>query len=166
MSDFLPIGYIAKSHGLKGGLTLSLAGIDASMLKTVFIELNREKVPYKISSLTGNGSKCYALLEGVTTVEEALLLKGSKIFLHKNDVAVPEAILFENEIANFSAIDKLRGNIGLVNGLQHFGGIAYLAVTTPLQKEVLIPSNSPFIKSIKKREKKIHVELPDNYPGL
>lgn len=166
MSDFLPIGFITKSHGLKGGVALTLRDIDSALLKTIFIEIDKEKIPYTILSISSKGPKCYASLDGVTTIEEANNLKGCKIFLHKDDKAVPETALFENEIANFSVVDKSRGNIGLADGLQNIGGLIYLTIKTPVQEEVLIPTNSPFIKSIKKQEKKIHVHLPDDYPGL
>ena len=59
-------------------------------------------------------------------------------------------------------VDVENGYLGLVREVFEHGLNRHLVVLRD-QKEVMIPTNGPFIRGINKTKKKITVELPDGF---
>src|SRR6478735_1708680 len=84
ISSCYKIGYVAKTHGLKGGVTavFSEAG-EFETLESVFIEVKHSLVPYFVESFSDRGEKGFIKFEYVNTHEQAEALKGCSIYLPK-----------------------------------------------------------------------------------
>src|SRR6218665_1411641 len=85
INDSYKVGYIAKTHGLKGEVTLVLGAEcpDLSTLKTFFVEINQNLVPFFIETVSLKGDKAFVKFEDVDTVKEADALKGCSLYLPK-----------------------------------------------------------------------------------
>lgn len=155
-----------KTHGLKGEITISLdaeAPVDWENLKTIFIERKSQLVPYFIESISVRNDKAFVKLDDVNTPELASSLKGSSLYLSKESRPKLQRGEFYNEdVIGFEVLDDIHGPLGFVEDVEQAGPNRFL-ILSYLQKEIMIPVNGPFIKSINKSKKKISVSLPDGF---
>jgi 16S rRNA processing protein RimM len=161
--SLIKIGYTAKTHGLKGELTLNMND-DAPELAigdVVMIEQGSGLVPQFISALSGHSAKMIVKFEGVDTLEQATALKGCSIFIEKSKrPKLKRGEFYDDELIGFSVYDAAHGLLGKVNQIENQGANKLLDVG---EKNVLIPVNGPFITSISKSKKRIEVELPEGF---
>ncbi len=158
------IGYIAKTHGLKGGVTanFSEAG-EFESLESVFIEINHSLVPYFIESYSDRGEKGFIKFEDISTLEQAGKLKGCSIFLPKTvRPKLKRGDFYNDEVIGYEVEDLRHGFLGEVKEILESGTNRLLSIDRS-GKEVLIPVNGPFIKSVNKSKKKIQTELPGGF---
>ncbi len=85
IKDYYKIGYVAKSHGLKGEVTIMLGPDcpDLEEVKSVYLDAQNQLVPYFIENISIKGVKAYVKLEDVNTPEQSHALKGASLFLPK-----------------------------------------------------------------------------------
>ncbi|NOT75645.1 MAG: 16S rRNA processing protein RimM [Cyclobacteriaceae bacterium] len=165
IKDYFKIGYIAKTHGLKGEVTIMLDPDcpDLEELKSIFVQTNQQLVPHFIETVSIKGVKAYLKFEDVSTLEQSTALKGSSLFLAKSDrPKLQRGEFYNDEVVGFEVSDVQEGPLGDVFEVQEAGPNRYLMIMY-LNKEVMIPLNGPFIKSVNKSKKKILVELPDGF---
>jgi 16S rRNA processing protein RimM len=158
------IGYVAKTHGLKGEVTIvmqpdcpDLAGVD-----TVFLDRKGQLVPYFIQSVSFKGDKAFLKLEDVDDIDNAAALKGSSIYLPKTArPKLPRGEFYSDEVIGFEVEDQQRV-LGQVKEVVEAGPNRFLSLDVD-NRETLIPIIGPFIKSVNKTNKKIKVELPEGF---
>lgn len=169
LNDCFKIGYIQKTHGLKGEVTLSLEAGAPDSVETVtslFIEVKGRLVPYFIESISVKGDKAFVKLEDVNTSEEASTLKGCSLYLAKT--ARPKSKrgeFYNDEIVGFTVHDAEAGTLGNVIRVEN-EEVNPLLIVLQSEKEIAIPINAPFIQSVNKSAKKIEVELPEGLLDL
>lgn len=158
------VGYIAKVHGLKGEITMVITeAVDAGLLKSIFIEVNNNLVPYFIEGISDRGDKAFVKLEDINSVEQAETLKGCSVYLPKEmRPKLNRGEFYDDEILGFEVVSETDEPLGTVSEVVPSGPNRLLSLNY-LGKEVLIPTNGPFIKSVNKTKKKIVVQLPDGF---
>ncbi|MBS1487949.1 MAG: 16S rRNA processing protein RimM [Bacteroidetes bacterium] len=164
INEYFKIGYISKTHGLKGEVTAVFEStIDLAGLTSVFLSAAGSLVPYFITSLSDRGDKSFIKFDSVNTVEQAAELKGCGIYLAKiSRPKLKRGQFYEDELIGFEVEDENLGQLGKVTDIEGAGENKFLLVAGN-QKEILIPVHSPFIKSTHKTQKIIKVNLPDGY---
>jgi 16S rRNA processing protein RimM len=166
IEDCYKIGYILKPHGLKGGVTISIdADIpnDFSKLQTVFVQESNGLVPYFIESISLKGRKAFVKFEEIDTPESAGKISKRPIFLPKTERPKSgRGEFYDDEVTGFTIEDETLGILGVVEDVMT-AGANKLLVMNHQEREVLIPINSPFIKSVNKSKKRIQVILPDGF---
>jgi 16S rRNA processing protein RimM len=180
--SFVKIGYVMKTHGLKGEVTLNLSPESPELASQdlLMIESNGGMVPYFIQGISYKGDKAYLKLEDVNTFEKASELKGCSIYFEKSKrPKLKRGEYYDDELIGFEVVDKTNGSLGEVVQISS-QGLSRLMEIKPIgswgheprpegheprlgEKVVLIPMNGPFIKSISKTKKKIEVELPEGF---
>ena len=168
INECFKIGYVAKSHGLKGEVTIVLGPDcpDLENVKSLFIEFKNQLVPHFIESISMKGSKAYLKLEDVDSPEMATSLRGCSLFLSKSKrPTLLRGEFYNDEVIDFEVTDIERGMLGNVREVSEIGPNRYLIVIHA-NEEVMIPVNGPFIKTINKSKKKISVELPDGFLNI
>lgn len=159
------IGYVVKTHGLKGELTLALGPEcpELSLLQTVFIEVKSQLVPYSIQSSSVKGVKAYVKFEDLNTVESAGLLTGASVYIPKNSrPTLPRGEFYKDEVVGFEVADVTQGPLGFVKEVLETGANRHLIVNY-LGREIMIPLNGPFITNVSKAKKKLMVDLPEGF---
>jgi 16S rRNA processing protein RimM len=162
--EVFKIGYVMKTHGLKGEVTIvtmpecpDLAGVD-----TLFLERRQQLVPYFVESVSFKGDKAFLKLEDVDSLEKASELKGSSIFLPKADRPRPaKGEFYSDEVIGFEVADGTHV-LGHVKDVVEAGPNRFLTLDVG-SREILIPVNGPFIKSVNRTTRKIKVELPEGF---
>jgi 16S rRNA processing protein RimM len=164
IEDCFKIGYIAKTHGLKGEVTAVFENeFELDDIKSLFLEFNGNLVPYFIEKVTGTGNKPFLKFDSVNTYDEASTLKGFSVYLPKSTrPKLKRGQFYEDEVVGFFVEDEIAGEIGTVYEVQGAGVNKLLAILHN-GKEVLVPINSPFVKSVNKSQKRIKLSLPEGY---
>jgi len=158
------IGYVAKTHGLKGEVTLIVTEpIDFELVESVFIELRDSLVPHFISSFSDRGDKVFIKFDDIDTPEKAASLKGGSLYLPKEArPKLKRGEFYDDEVVGFLVVDESLGELGEVTEVSSSGPNRLLSVDVK-GKELLIPINSPFVISTNKTKKTIKVALPDGF---
>jgi len=167
LDAYYKIGFIMKPHGLKGEVTVSIdkdTPNDFSALETVFLaENNNRLIPFFIETISVRGDKAFVKFEGIDTIDAAAKISKSSIYLSKSERPKSERGEFYNdEIIGFEVIDETFGALGHVTSVLQTGANKLLAAEQN-GKEILIPINSPLIRSINKSKRKISVSLPEGF---
>ncbi len=165
--DCYSIGYISKTHGLKGEVTAVFTEpIDLDSVKSVFIEMKGSLVPYFIQSFSDRGDKAFLKFDDVNTTEQAANLKGSALYLSKTvRPSLKRGEFYNDEIVGFTVEDETEGVLGLLKQVIQSGPSRLLEIDYN-GKDVLIPVNGPFIKSVTKSKKLIKVSLPEGFLSI
>ena len=162
--DCYSIGYISKTHGLKGEVTAIITEpIELDSIESVFLEIKGTLVPHFIKSFSDRTDKAFIKFEDVNTIEQAMGLKGSTLYLSKS-VRPPlkRGEFYNDEIVGFVIEDENLGHLGFLKQVIQSGPSRLLEIDCN-GKEILIPVNGPFIKSINKSKKTIRVSLPEGF---
>jgi 16S rRNA processing protein RimM len=161
--DAYKVGYVMKTHGLKGGVTIATLPDcpDLTGIGTLYIE-HKQLVPYFVESLSFRGDKAFVKLEDVDSLESAAELKGLSIYLPKSErPRLARGEFYSDEVIGFEVSDEERV-LGKVKEVEEVGPNRFLSLLVD-GRETLIPVNGPFIKSINRSSKKIKVELPEGF---
>ena len=136
------IGYVSKSHGLKGEVTIVLGPEcpDLQSIKSLLVQINHQLVPHFVKSISVRGHKAFLKLEDVDSPEQALALKGSSLFLPKGDrPKLVQGEFYSDEVIGFEVIDSEKGPLGLIGDVVESGPNRYLMLLSSC--EVSNPSS-------------------------
>ncbi len=155
------IGYISKTHGLKGHVILrlnELVNIDEN-IKSIFLDLNGSQVPYFIEEFRPNNAGYIIKLETIDVVDMSKKLIGKKAF------ALSDFILEEDEslkeFIGYAIIDSKLGNIGNIADVDEKTDNAIIKVIHPSGVEIILPFNDDFIIEIDDDLKTIEFNAPE-----
>jgi len=156
-----PIGYFSKPHGLKGHLILFTSlDFDESM-NVVFIESKGSQAPYFIEEMTEFNKGFLIKLEGVNDVNAASALKNKEVLADEKYIIKED----EFEFVGFVLIDKIKGEVGEIKGIE--GGDANpLLIVEVKGKEVLLPFTEELITKVHKAKKQLHYNAPEGLIDL
>lgn len=164
MNEYINIGKIVASFGLKGEVILKHALGKKTMLKdieAIFVEMNKGSyLPYFVeSSKAKDHEETYVKLEMVDTKESANRLTTKNVWLLEDDF---------RKLAGKSAPISLLG-YRLISEEENLGPIEEV-IEQPHQvllrisldgKEALIPLHAETLNRIDHKKKEVHVILPD-----
>jgi 16S rRNA processing protein RimM len=162
--DCFKVGYISKTHGLKGEVTV-IFEIEPEWkdLTSVFLDSRGSLVPYFVERISGTADRAFIKFDGIQSINEASLLKGCSLYIPKSARAkLKRGEFYDDEVVGFTVEDKRLGLSGQVKEIQSQGSNRLLSVIWG-SREILIPINAPFITSLNKKKKLIQVELPEGF---
>lgn len=169
--DFLPIGYILKPHGLKGGLILEIEeGYEEVLTDSdcLLVEVDGGLVPFFVTEdgIYFRSSTSLSLsFDGYDSVEKVRPFCGCKIFIHK-DTEVEQTNNEElNELIGTTVIDKERGKLGEILRVDDFSGNVVITVAYH-GHEILIPLSEELIIRLDETKKELHMECPEGLIDL
>lgn len=142
MKKYLEAGIIVNTHGIKGEVKIQPWADSAEFLmkiKTFYID---EK-PYEM--LTGRIHKDFliAQLEGVSDVNEAMVLKNKTIFIDRSDVKLPKGTFFLQDIIGATVFDESGKELGKLSDVLELPASNVYVVAG--EREILIPAVPEFI---------------------
>ncbi len=164
IEDCFKVGYISKTHGLKGEVTAIFdQDFELDEVTSLFLEFNGSLVPYFLEDFSDRGDKSFLKFESIDSIKEADLLKGRSVFLPKTiRPKLKRGQFYDDEVVGFSVIDETMGDLGTVTEVQSTG-LNRLLVIIHNQREILVPIDSPFIKRLNKTKRQILLALPEGF---
>lgn len=165
IEDSYKIGYVSKTHGLKGEVTVNTLPECPDLTSVETLYVGEALVPHFIASISTKGDKAFIRFDDIDNIDQATGLKGESLYLPKSDrPKLARGEFYNDEIVGFEIVEE-EISLGNVTDIMEAGPNRFL-VMDHNGKEVLIPVNGPFIKSVNKSKKRVTVELPEGFLDL
>ncbi len=156
------IGYISKTHGLKGHVILRLNEdilIDYSKVTALFLEINGSQVPYFTEECKPTNTGYIVKLENIDHVDTSKKLIGKKAF------CLPQ-FLIENEdslsyFVGYVVIDSTHGNIGTIVEVNDKTQNVTITIAHPSGAEIILPFNDALLNEIDDDLKTVDLNAPE-----
>ncbi|MDJ1492846.1 ribosome maturation factor RimM [Cytophagaceae bacterium DM2B3-1] len=162
--DCFELGYVAKTHGLKGELVIMLDVDDPDEyeeMDSFFIQIKGQLVPYFMESYNLQGNRAIVKLEDVNTIDAAKSLIGNKLFLPLDNLPdLEDDQFYYHQVMGYTIVDETKGDLGQVDAIYDMPGHDLLAMKYQ-GKEVLIPVNDEIVKKADHEQKIVYVSLPE-----
>lgn len=162
--DCFYLGKIAKTHGLKGEVTIKLDADDPSAyleMKHFFLEINKVLTPFFVEKITPNGDKFFVQVQDVKTVEQAQNLVGKSVYLPLEMLPkLSGKQFYYHEIVGFTVVDTEKGELGPITEVLEYPTQAILQVMKD-KKEVLIPILDQVIQNVDRDKKILTITAPE-----
>ena len=170
--DWVSVGDITKTHGLKGEVKLRPTITDVNLVQ------GRHRVRMRaadgsatetaLEKVRGQGGRWIVRFKGVTSIEEAQTLVGQTLEVWREDFApLPEGEYYWFEVEGLQVYDEDGRFYGTVTEIIYTGSNDVYVVRDG-DKELLLPMIDSVVKSIDLTENKLifHIVegLLENYP--
>jgi 16S rRNA processing protein RimM len=171
LSECIEIGYISKTHGIRGELVARLRDFsfdDIEKMELVFVIIDGLPVPFFIEEFFERNHDTIVLkLEDVDSETEAkkIIEKGlfiSRKYLSENTV---QSIKLTNSFIGYTVIDNKAGQLGILTDIIHNPQNPLIYITQG-SKEIYLPLHDKFIERIDEAERKIFVCCPEGLLSL
>lgn len=167
MEDYLRVGVISSTHGIKGEVKVFPTTDDMErfkQLKQVFLDTKKE---YKELEIAGvKFFKQWAILKfkGIDNINDIEKYKGCDLLVtRENAVKLQEDEFFICDILDSVVVTEEGEELGILTDVLSTGANDVYVVTTKEKKEILLPSIKECIIDVDVENKKILVHL---MPGL
>lgn len=144
IKDFLELGQIVSTHGIRGEVRVNPWCDDPEFAKKFKVLYFDEKGMQSINviSCRPHGNICIVKLEGVDTVESAAALRNKVLYFKRSEADLPEGRWFVSELIGCEVVDNNDENIvyGRITDVAPTGANDVWYVNTPDNREVLIPA--------------------------
>lgn len=161
MDDWIAVGKVAKSHGLKGEMKLRPTVPDPKIIQNLSrVRLGIEgKEPgervYESFGIRGHFSKLILKLPGVDSVESAKALTGQTVFSARKDFPVlPKGEHYWFEIIGLKVFDEEGQCFGEVDEILNAGG-SEIYVVRDENREIMLPAVKDIIKIVDPEQGKL-----------
>ena len=158
------LGRVAKTHGIKGEVTIRLDVDDPSAyrnMKFFLLEINKVLTPFFVEKVSCSGDKFYVTIQDIKTVEAATALTGKEVYLPLEMLPkLSGKQFYYHEVKGFTLVDEEHGELGPINDVLEYPTQAILQVFKD-KKEVLIPILDHVIQKVDRKARKLYIKAPD-----
>lgn len=143
IKDYLELGQIVSTHGIKGELRFN-PWCDSpdfvKKFKTLYFDKNGEE-SVKVISARPHGNVAILMLEGIDSIDKARALRDAVLYMKRSDASIPEGSWFIQELIDCTVIDNNTGKeLGVVSDVSETGANDVWHIRTQSGKTVLIPA--------------------------
>ena len=150
MKQYLEIGKINNTHGIKGELKLTLWCDDINYLRqfeTLYFD-DRGERPVKLLSVRPQKNLAIIKLEGIDSIEKAEQLKGGVLYGNRDDAVIDDDANYIADIIGCKIVDAdTDEEYGTVSDVVNYGSCD-IYDTVISGRHVLIPATPDVIKVI------------------
>ena len=168
MEQFLQVGVISSTHGIRGEVKVFPTTDDPmrfKKLKKVFLDTGRERLEFEVQSVRFFKQFAIVKFKGIDNINDIEKYKGKGIFVPRED-AVP---LDEDEyyIADLIGMEVFTedGHFGVVKDVMETGANEVYIIESDEHGEVLIPAIRQCVLDVNVEEKKMKIRLMDGLIG-
>jgi 16S rRNA processing protein RimM len=164
--DCLQIGYLQKTHGVRGEVVLQFSpefGASLEEEPVLFVEIDGLLVPYfpEQQGIRSRSDETALLkLEWIENELQARQICGQAVYLKKDDWIEEEGTIFVHHLTGFRLIDHELGFIGVIEQVEDYSGNLVIQLTYR-GREVLIPLNDDFLIRFDDEMKEIEMRCPE-----
>ena len=168
LDDSYQLGYIIKTHGLRGHVVAHFDVDDAAAyakLKTVHLGLASapdQLVAHEVERVQPQAnSRVLLKLRGIDRIEDAEPLRGARLHLPLTELpALADDQFYFHDVIGFVVVDANLGELGTVENFYELPQQDMLAMRYQGQ-EVLIPVVDELVSHADMAKRQIYVNLPD-----
>lgn len=163
MENFLEIGQIVNSYGLKGQMKVVPFTDNIqrfSKLKTIYIEIEKQLKEFKIEEVKYHKNNILIKLENINDINVAEKYKNCYIKIDRKDaVKLPEDTYFIVDLIGIEVFTQENVLLGKIIDVFPTGSNDVYVVKDELGKQILLPAISEVIKNVDIPNKKMIVNL-------
>ena len=149
---YLEGGRVCNAHGVRGLVKVEHWCDSPRVLaerERVFIARGGDYVEHAVLSASVAGQTVLMSLSGVTTREEAVAMKGTVLYLYRDDIPVAKGSMLVADMIGLPVRDAETGELyGEIAEVSDAARGKLFHIKTPSGKEVLLPDVPQFIKRI------------------
>lgn len=165
MKEYLEIGQIVNTNGLKGMLKIKPFTDDITRfenLEIIYIQKGQELIAKNIEEVKYVKNMVLLKLEGIDNIEEAEKYRNMYIKIDKEDIGdIPEDSYLVVDMLKCNVYTEENELLGKMIDVLSTGSNDVYVVRTAEGKEILLPAIKDVIKEIDIQNKKIIVNLMD-----
>jgi len=145
--DWIPVGRVTRTHGLKGELKFFPADQDDLVVQNDQ-RIRLGEATFKIKSVRGAKSPFIVKFEGIDSIEAAQILSGQEVLVAKEDFeSLPDGEYYRFEIEGLKAFDDTGKYYGVIEDVIATGSNDVYVVREE-GKEWLVPMIDSVVQSI------------------
>jgi len=145
--DWIPVGRVTRTHGLKGELKFFPADQDDLVVQNDQ-RIRLGEATFKIKSVRGAKSPFIVKFEGIDSIEAAQILSGQEVLVAKEDFeSLPDGEYYRFEIEGLKAFDDTGKYYGVIEDVIATGSNDVYVVCED-GKEWLVPMIDSVVQSI------------------
>ncbi len=168
--DAYLLGYIKKTHGLKGEVLVALDVDDPSYyneLESVFLNQNGALVPFFIRSFSVRGKEALMHLDEFESLDQASSLVGTEMWLPLKFLPpLPGGGFYYHQLLDYEVHDG-KEPIGVVKNIYDLPNNFLLGVQhSQTKQEILVPTQDEVMETVDHEARKITVKLPEGLVDL
>lgn len=166
-----PIGYVSKTHGIRGELNVRLdTHFNPEDFRFLIFDIENIFVPFVISQSRGSGHDTRLVsIEGIDTVEEAATFVGKTAYVLLSELrehpdydaeAEDSEGLYLSDLVGYTLNDENGDKIGVITGYNDDTENYLLEVSLTDGKSVYIPFVDEWIVDLDSDTRNLSVDLP------
>ena len=140
--NLLESGQIVNTHGIRGEVKI-VPWADSPEFLCQFSTLYIDENPVNVRSARVHKGNVIALLEGIEDVNAAMCLKNKTVYIHRDDVDLPEGSFFLADIIGLDVIDEADTKLGTLHEI--LSPSLQQVYVVKGEREILIPAVPAFI---------------------
>lgn len=113
-NQLLECGKIVNTHGIRGEVKIQ-PWADSPEVLCALPALYIDGAPVALRSARVHKGNVIALLEGVSDVDQAMLLKNKVVWLNRDDLRLPEGAFFLADLIGLRVVDEEGQELGILN---------------------------------------------------
>ena len=154
--ELLEAGKIVNTHGVAGEVKI-MPYCDNPGFLLNFNTLYINNMPIAVKQMRVHGTMALTVLEGVNSINDAMLLKNKLIYFNKADIKLPKGTMFINDLIGSLVFDiRTQKVIGEIKDVLKLPANDVYVVNDG-EREHLIPVCAEFVKEIDLENKKITI---------
>ena len=158
MDDYIYVGKIVNTHGLKGEVRIlsDFEKKDKVFVPGMTIYIGRKKEKEIINTYRHHKVFEMITMKGYSDINEIIRYKGLYVYVKKEDLNLSDNEYLETDLID---LDVLVNNekVGTVLEVRNSGNNKFLVIKT-IDKEVFVPLQKEFIKEVNLNSKYIVIE--------
>jgi 16S rRNA processing protein RimM len=169
VSEYVVIGRLTKTRGRRGELLAEFDSADPdrlNRLKSVLLTLGAKRETFPIEEIWDHSGRLVVKFEGIDSINDAEHWERAEILVPREEVAPPQDGAYSHQDLVGCKVEHAGFEIGVVQGVEEYGGPPLLQVEAPDGREILIPFAKAICKDIDVAGKRIRVELPEGLLDL
>lgn len=163
MDNFLEVGQIVNSYGIKGELKVVPYTDDITRfdeLKTIYIQIGKELEEYEIESVKYHKNNVLMKLKGIDDINDTERFRNCYLKIKReNAVKLPEDTYFIVDLIGIEVFEENGTSIGKIVDIFPTGSNDVYVVKDELGKQILLPAISEVIKEVDISNKKMIVNI-------
>lgn len=163
MEQFLRVGVISSTHGLKGEVKVFPTTDDPRRfegLKKVLLDTGKEQIKLEITGVRFFKNQVILKFRGYDHINDIEKYKGMDLLIAREDaVPLEENENFIADLIDMTVVTDLGETLGTLVDVLQTGANDVYVVETPQKKEILLPAIRDCILSVDVEEKKMVVHV-------
>ena len=158
MEDYIYVGKIVNTHGLKGEIRIlsDFEYKDKVFIPGMTIYIGRKKEQEKIVTYRHHKNFEMITMDGYNDIDQVLRYKGLYVYVKREDLSLEKDEYLDSDYIDLDVIID-NNTVGKVIDIRDSGNNKFLVIKT--EKEVFIPLQKEFIKEVN-LDKKYIVIVP------